>query len=91
MSKARARSNSNAPPAACARCRARIGGDPIPAAGALGYFEWEESGALAEPLPWMRAWGGAVEGGLFGDLPVQYETPPRKPFGTTGKDPKRRR
>jgi hypothetical protein len=65
--------------------------DPIPAAGALGYFEWEESGALAEPLPWMRAWGGAVEGGLFGDLPVQYETPPRKPFGTTGKDPKRRR
>ncbi len=31
---------------------------PIPALGALGYFQWRQSGALAEPLPWMRAWPG---------------------------------
>jgi len=31
---------------------------PIPAAGALGYFQWRQSGALAEPLPWMTAWPG---------------------------------
>lgn len=30
--------------------------DPIPATGALGYFEWRRGGALASPLPWMRAW-----------------------------------
>lgn len=29
---------------------------PIPATGALGYFERHESGALVEPLPWMLAW-----------------------------------
>lgn len=32
--------------------------DPIPAIGALGYFEWRRSGDLAQPLPWMRAWPG---------------------------------
>ena len=31
---------------------------PIPATGALGYFQWHPSGQpLPEPLPWMRAWG----------------------------------
>lgn len=30
--------------------------DPIPAAGALGYFQWRPGGALAQPLPWMLAW-----------------------------------
>ncbi len=54
--------------------------DPIPATGALGYFEWTGGGALADALPWMRDWGGA-EGGLFGDLPVQFEITPEKPFG----------
>jgi hypothetical protein len=54
--------------------------DPIPAPGALGYFAWAAGGALAAPLPWMTAWGGA-EGGLFGDLPVGFAAPPVKPFG----------
>ncbi len=54
--------------------------DPIPAPGALGYFEWQAGGDLAEPLPWMTAWGGG-SGGLFDDLPPQFATPPHKPFG----------
>jgi len=29
---------------------------PIPAVGALGYFEWRASGQVADPLPWMVAW-----------------------------------
>lgn len=64
--------------------------DPIPAPGALGYFEWEAGGALADPLPWMRSWGGGspASGGLFGDLPLHFETPPEKPFGRTPKPPK---
>lgn len=33
--------------------------EPIPAAGALGYFDWRADGAIAEPLPWMTAWPGA--------------------------------
>ncbi|MEM9796198.1 MAG: hypothetical protein AAF919_06900 [Pseudomonadota bacterium] len=53
---------------------------PIPAKGARGYFEWVAEGALAAPLPWMGDWGGA-EDGLFGDLPVVFETPPAKPWG----------
>jgi hypothetical protein len=63
--------------------------EPIPAAGALGYFAWEAGGALAEPLPWMRNWGGA-EGGLFGALPLQFGTAPEKPFGRGGSRPGRR-
>ncbi|MEM8823533.1 MAG: hypothetical protein AAGF30_07985 [Pseudomonadota bacterium] len=54
--------------------------EPVPAAGARGYFEWERGGALAEPLKWMLAWGGA-EGGLFDDLPVGFAQAPEKPFG----------
>lgn len=42
---------------------------PVPAGGALGYFDWQQGGALARPLPWMQNWGGA-EGGLFDGLPV---------------------
>lgn len=34
--------------------------EPIPAAGALGYFAWSAGGALAEPLPWMTAWPDAA-------------------------------
>ncbi|WP_224816528.1 hypothetical protein [Hasllibacter sp. MH4015] len=55
--------------------------DPIPAAGALGYFEWRQGSAIADPLPWMRDWG-AAEGGMFDDLPVQFRETPVKPFGT---------
>jgi len=29
---------------------------PVPSVGALGYFEWQPSGELSEPLPWMLAW-----------------------------------
>ena len=29
---------------------------PIPAVGALGYFAWNKSGTIPEPLPWMNAW-----------------------------------
>jgi hypothetical protein len=53
---------------------------PVPSSGELGYFRWTEGGALAEPVPWMRIWGGA-EGGLFDDLPVHYADAPIKPFG----------
>lgn len=28
--------------------------EPRPAVGALGYFDWKESGELEQPLPWMR-------------------------------------
>ncbi len=62
---------------------------PVPASGELGYFEWHAGGALAKPLPWMTAWGGA-EGGMFDALPVQFREVPRKPFGT-GKSSKGRR
>lgn len=58
---------------------------PIPASGELGYFRWEAGGALADPLPWMRDWGG-TPGGLFGDLPVQFAEPPEKPFGRKNRD-----
>ncbi|MEJ6393157.1 hypothetical protein V8J82_07825 [Gymnodinialimonas sp. 2305UL16-5] len=54
--------------------------DPIPATGALGYFAWQASGDLAEPLLWMRDWGTA-DGGLFGDMPVHFAETPVKPFG----------
>ncbi|MEL8056032.1 MAG: hypothetical protein AAGK66_07755 [Pseudomonadota bacterium] len=51
--------------------------EPIPAAGALGYFEWEESGFLAEPLAWMH--DDATED-LFGEgLPV-FKDPPSRPW-----------
>lgn len=60
--------------------------DPIPAPGALGYFEWSPGGELAAPLPWMRDWGGPEgPGGLFDDLPVQFGSPPRRPFGGLNK------
>ncbi len=58
--------------------------DPIPASGELGYFKWKEGGSLSEPLPWMEAWGGA-DGGLFGEMPVQFESAPAKPFGHRNK------
>jgi hypothetical protein len=27
--------------------------DPLPCSGALGYFDWKESGAIEQPLKWM--------------------------------------
>lgn len=59
--------------------------DPVPAAGALGYFAWTPSGACASPLPWMVNYG--VPGGdgatleLFHDAPQAFRAPPRGPGG----------
>ncbi|MEM1088634.1 MAG: hypothetical protein AAGH90_12985 [Pseudomonadota bacterium] len=58
--------------------------EPIPAAGALGYFEWEESGELAPVQSWMRKWdetnGDAQTGSLFDGLERSFETPPKRPW-----------
>jgi hypothetical protein len=47
--------------------------DPIPATGALGYFNWVAGGVLALPAPWMaryaRPSGDAATLPLFDDLP----------------------
>ena len=50
---------------------------PIPAARALGYFTWEQGGALAEPLAWMDKYAASS---LFGQTPLQFETPPKRPW-----------
>lgn len=56
---------------------------PIPAPGALGYFEWHPGGALVPPAPWMlrydRPSGDAATGDLFGDLAPSFRTPPARP------------
>lgn len=58
--------------------------DPIPAPGALGYFEWAPSGTLAPPTRWMQKWGTAApEAGtddLFPDAPIAFAAPPKKPW-----------
>ncbi|MEL7215425.1 MAG: hypothetical protein AAGJ96_05760 [Pseudomonadota bacterium] len=58
--------------------------EPIPASGALGYFEWQPGGSLAKPAPWMlrydRPSGDAETADLFGDV-LSFQTPPAKPFG----------
>ena len=60
--------------------------EPIPAAGALGYFRWAPSEALAPVPRWMRDWGGAAAGpGLFDALPAAWARAPQKPFGGTKK------
>ena len=57
--------------------------DPIPAAGARGYFEWRRTGRLAAPLAWMRRWdranGDATTASLFPD-DVSFRVPPEKPW-----------
>ncbi|MEM1315388.1 MAG: hypothetical protein AAGI51_12585 [Pseudomonadota bacterium] len=56
---------------------------PIPAPGALGYFEWRASGALAPPAPWMARWnrpsGDARTGELFEDLAPSFRARPERP------------
>ncbi len=58
--------------------------DPIPAQGALGYFEWHRAGAFARPKPWMKNYGRS--GGdshtlpLFPDSAPMFKTPPEKPW-----------
>ncbi len=59
--------------------------DPIPVAGALGYFEWQSAKDFAAVKPWMTAYnrpnGDAETLDLFADAPAQFATPPKKPFG----------
>ncbi|MEO0681372.1 MAG: hypothetical protein AAF192_13270 [Pseudomonadota bacterium] len=56
---------------------------PIPAAGALGYFEWTPGGAPASVQPWMEGWdrpsGDARTGALFPDLPPSFAERPERP------------
>ena len=65
--------------------------EPIPAAGARGYFAWSPGGALAPVPAWMRAWDGGAAPGLFDDLGRDaaeggpaWAVPPPKPFGRRG-------
>lgn len=57
---------------------------PIPASGALGYFEWQAGGALAKPARWMHQWGtpqdGGATGDLFPDAPIHFSKTPKKPW-----------
>ncbi|MEM8579130.1 MAG: hypothetical protein AAGF60_14875 [Pseudomonadota bacterium] len=59
--------------------------DPIPAPGALGYFEWHPGGTLPPPARWMQKWGTADPGArtddLFPDAPVQFRTAQKKLWG----------
>lgn len=58
--------------------------DLIPAAGALGYFAWEESGDLAPPASWMQTWQRPNADGatfdLFPDAEVSFQAPPERPW-----------
>lgn len=58
--------------------------DPIPAAGALGYFEWSETSAFAPVKPWMTRFdhnqGDDRTLPLFPDDAPSYRTPPEKPW-----------
>lgn len=57
---------------------------PIPAPGALGYFEWLAGGRLAAPTRWMTRWGNAEpEAGtdeMFPDAPIRFKSQPPKPW-----------
>lgn len=57
---------------------------PIPASGALGYFEWQRSGEFAPVKPWMTRFdpvgGDARAPSLFPDDPPSYKQPPAKPW-----------
>ncbi|MEM6938859.1 MAG: hypothetical protein AAF943_00275 [Pseudomonadota bacterium] len=58
---------------------------PIPAGGALGYFEWTRGERFAAAKPWMtrfdRPNNDDATGSLFPDAPPSYRIPPRKPWG----------
>ncbi len=57
--------------------------DPIPAKGALGYFEWVESGELAKPMAWMQRFdmlsAEPAQLGLFEDLEMSFAETPQRP------------
>lgn len=58
--------------------------DPIPAPGALGYFEWRPGGSLAPSAKWMQRWGtpdaSTPSDDLFPDAPIAFAQRPRKPW-----------
>ena len=56
--------------------------DPIPAPGALGYFEWEAGGDLAPNVPWMQKFDPQKQeqqASLFDGLPLGFKETPRRP------------
>ena len=58
--------------------------DPVPAQGALGYFEWCAAGTLAPPARWMQKWGrpdaDVDTDDLFPDAPIAFSARPKKPW-----------
>lgn len=56
---------------------------PIPAKGALGYFEWSPGRDLAPVIPWMKDYdaltGTPEQPDLFGGLPVSFAQTPSRP------------
>lgn len=58
--------------------------DPIPASGALGYFEWTRGQEFAQVKPWMKRFDRAnadlSTGELFPDASPSYKKPPQKPW-----------
>lgn len=59
--------------------------DPVPARGALGYFEWEEAGTFAPAKPWMKRFdrpcADAETLALFPEPLLDLGPPPGKPRG----------
>lgn len=57
---------------------------PIPASGALGYFEWQPATGFAPDKPWMRrfdrAQGDMRTLDMFPDDAPSYRSPPAKPW-----------
>lgn len=58
--------------------------DPIPARGALGYFEWHAATSFAPVKPWMkrfdRSHGDDRTLSLFPDAEPTYKSAPAKPW-----------
>lgn len=63
--------------------------NPLPAKGALGYFEWHVQGTLAPAKPWMLKYdttnGDRATLDLFGKTDQTFETEPERPFGSGAK------
>ena len=58
--------------------------DPVPARGALGYFEWHRAVSLAPVKPWMKRFdrsnGDDQTLALFPDTGPSYKSAPEKPW-----------
>ncbi len=57
--------------------------EPIPAKGALGYFEWVQSGEVEPPLSWMLRYDAvtadSTQPNLFEDLDASFRSVPARP------------